>query len=278
MFENLTKSISDVFSKIRGKRVLSDKDIEESLLTIKEALLSADVSLEAANKFLEDAKSRALGKNKLEGVDPSNQFIADVNDTLISMIGEGESGLKLEPIEKTTITLLFGLQGSGKTTTSAKLAKYYKEKRRVLLVGLDAHRPAAMEQLSVLAKEVNVPCHIDAKEKKPYKILKKALAIAKKEQYNMILVDTAGRLEIDDEMMLELRRVVNTTNVTEKLLVVDSTAGQSVYDVAKSFQSNIGIDGVILTKFDSGVRGGAALSLKYATGSSVRFVGTGEHL
>ena len=278
MFENLTKSISGAFSKIRGKKVLSDKDIEESLLTIKEALLSADVSLEAANKFLEEAKSRALGKNKLEGVDPSNQFIADVNDTLISMIGEGESGLKLEPIEKTTITLLFGLQGSGKTTTSAKLAKYYKEKRRVLLVGLDVHRPAAMEQLSVLAKEINISCHIDTKEKKPYKILKKALAIAKKEQYNLILVDTAGRLEIDEEMMLELRRVVNTTNVTEKLLVVDSTAGQSVYDVAKSFQSNIGIDGVILTKFDSGVRGGAALSLKYATGSSVRFVGTGEHL
>ena len=242
MFENLTKSISGAFSKIRGKKVLSDKDIEESLLTIKEALLSADVSLEAANKFLEEAKSRALGKNKLEGVDPSNQFIADVNDTLISMIGEGESGLKLEPIEKTTIILLFGLQGSGKTTTSAKLAKYYKEKRRVLLVGLDVHRPAAMEQLSVLAKEINIPCHIDTKEKKPYKILKKALAIAKKEQYNLILVDTAGRLEIDEEMMLELRRVVNTTNVTEKLLVVDSTAGQSVYDVAKSFQSNIGID------------------------------------
>ncbi|MCZ9998514.1 hypothetical protein OFR28_09950 [Brachyspira hyodysenteriae] len=136
----------------------------------------------------------------------------------------------------------------------------------------------AMEQLAVLAREVGVPYHIDTKEKKAYKILKKALSIAKKEQYNMILVDTAGRLEIDEEMMLELRRVVNSANVTEKLLVVDSTAGQSVYDVAKSFQNNIGINGVILTKFDSGVRGGAALSLKYATGSSVRFVGVGEHL
>lgn len=135
-----------------------------------------------------------------------------------------------------------------------------------------------MEQLAVLAKEVGVPCHIDTKEKKPYKILKRAMSIAKKEQYNMIIVDTAGRLEIDEEMMLELRRVVNSVDVTEKLLVVDSTAGQSVFDVAKSFQSNIGINGVILTKFDSGVRGGAALSLRYATGSSVKFIGTGEHL
>lgn len=278
MFDNLTKSISNVFSKLRDKKVLSEKDIEDTLIGIKEALLSADVSLEAADKFLEEAKKRAIGKERLENVDPANQFVADVHDTLVSMIGEGESGLKLEPVEKTTVTLLFGLQGSGKTTTSAKLAKYYKDKRRVFLVSLDVHRPAAMEQLAVLAKEVGVPCHIDTKEKKPYKILKRAMSIAKKEQYNMIIVDTAGRLEIDEEMMLELRRVVNSVDVTEKLLVVDSTAGQSVFDVAKSFQSNIGINGVILTKFDSGVRGGAALSLRYATGSSVKFIGTGEHL
>ena len=278
MFDNLTKSISSVLSKIQGKKTLTEKDINDSLLTIKEALLSADVSLEAANKFLEEATQRAIGKEQLEGVDPANQFIADVHDTLVSMIGDGETGLKLEPVEKTTITLLFGLQGAGKTTTTAKLAKYYKEKRRVFLVGLDVHRPAAMEQLAVLAREVGVPYHIDTKEKKPYKILKKAMSIAKKEQYNMILVDTAGRLEIDEEMMLELRRVVNSVNVTEKILVVDSTAGQSVYDVAKSFQDNIGINGVILTKFDAGVRGGAALSLKYATGSSVRLIGTGEHI
>ncbi len=278
MFDNLTKSISNVLSKIQGKKTLTEKDINDSLLTIKEALLSADVSLEAANKFLEEATQRAIGKEQLEGVDPANQFIADVHDTLVSMIGDGETGLKLEAVEKTTITLLFGLQGAGKTTTAAKLAKYYKEKRRVFLVGLDVHRPAAMEQLAVLAREVGVPYHIDTKEKKPYKILKKALSIAKKEHYNMILVDTAGRLEIDEDMMLELRRVVNSADVTEKILVVDSTAGQSVYDVAKSFQDNIGINGVILTKFDAGVRGGAALSLKYATGSSVRLIGTGEHL
>ena len=278
MFGNLTSSISNVFSKIRGKKVLSEKDINDSLINIKEALLSADVSLDAANKFIEEASKRAIGKEKLENVDPTNQFIADVHDTLVNMIGEGESGIKLEPVEKNTVILLFGLQGSGKTTTSAKLAKYYKDKRRVMLVGLDVHRPAAMEQIAILAKDVGVAYHIDTKEKKAYKILKKALAIAKKEQYNMILVDTAGRLEIDEDMMLELRRVVNSTNVTEKILVVDSTAGQSVYDVARNFQDNIGIDGVILTKFDSGARGGAALSLKYATGSPVKFIGTGEHL
>lgn len=278
MFENLKKSISNVLSKIYGKKTLTEKDINDSLLTIKEALLSADVSLEVSNKFLEEATKKAIGKEKLEGVDPVNQFIADVHDTLISIIGDGEVGLKLEPIEKITITLLFGLQGSGKTTTSAKLANFYKEKRRVFLVGLDVHRPAAMEQLAILARTVGVPYHIDTKEKKPYKILKKAISIAKKEQYNMILVDTAGRLEIDKEMMLELRRIINTINITEKILVVDSTSGQSVYDVAKSFQDNIGINGVILTKFDAGVRGGAALSLKYATGSSVRLIGTGEHI
>lgn len=278
MFDGLTKSISSVFSKIRGKKVISDKEIADSLLTIKEALLSADVSIEAADNFIQEAKNRAVGKERIENVDAPSQFIADVHDTLVSMIGEGESGLKLLPPEKTTVTLLFGLQGSGKTTTAAKLAKFYKDKRRVMLVGLDIYRPAAMEQLSILAKEVGVFSYIDTKEKKAYKILKKAIAQAKKEQCNMILVDTAGRLEIDDEMMLELRRLVNTADVTEKILVVDSTAGQSVYDVAKSFQSNIGIDGVILTKFDSGVKGGAALSLRYATGSSVRFVGVGEHI
>ena len=157
MFGNLTKSISNVFSKIQGKKVLTDKDITDSLLTIKEALLSADVSLEAADKFLEEATNRAIGKEKLEGVEPANQFVADVHDTLVNMIGEGESGLKLEPVEK--------------TTTSAKLAKYYKDKRRVMLVGLDVHRPAAMEQLAVLAREVGVPYHIDTKEKKAYKIV-----------------------------------------------------------------------------------------------------------
>lgn len=278
MFDSLTKSISSVFSKIRGKRVLTDKEITDSLLTIKEALLLADVSTQAADKFIEEAKSRAIGKEKIEGVSADNQFIADVHETLVSMIGDGDVGFKLNPPEKQTVILLFGLQGSGKTTTAAKLAKHYKDKRRVMLVGLDIYRPAAMEQLQILAKDVGVFCYIDTKEKKAYKILKKAMHEAKKEHCDMIIVDTAGRLEIDDEMMLELRRLLNTVDITEKILVVDSTAGQSVYDTAKTFNSNIGIDGVILTKFDSGARGGAALSLKYATGSSVRFIGTGEHL
>jgi len=278
MFDNITKSVTSALSKIRGKRVITDKEITDTLLVIKEALLSADVSIDAAEKFIEDAKSKALGKELIEGVSADSQFIASVHDTLVEMIGEREGGLKLLPPEKQTVTLLFGLQGSGKTTTAAKLAKFYKDKRRVMLVGLDIYRPAAMEQLQTLAKQVGVFCYTDTKEKKAYKILKKAIVQAKKEHIDMMIVDTAGRLEIDEELMLELRRLLNTVNVTEKILVVDSTAGQSVYNVSKSFNDTIGIDGVILTKFDSGAKGGAALSLKYATGSEVRFIGTGEHI
>ena len=278
MFDNITKSVTSALSKIRGKKVITDKEITETLLVIKEALLSADVSIDAADKFIEDAKSKALGKELIEGVSADSQFIASVHDTLVEMIGEREGGLKLLAPEKQTVTLLFGLQGSGKTTTAAKLAKFYKDKRRVMLVGLDIYRPAAMEQLETLARQVGVLCYTDTKEKKAYKILKKAIVQAKKEHIDMMIVDTAGRLEIDDELMLELRRLLNTVNVTEKILVVDSTVGQSVYNVSKSFNDSIGIDGVILTKFDSGAKGGAALSLKYATGSEVRFIGTGEHI
>lgn len=278
MFDNLTKNITSALNAIRGKKVITEKEISDSLLKIREALLSADVSIEASEHFLNEAKNKALGSSVIEGVSASEQFIASVHETLSDMIGTGVSGLKLLEPEKLTITVLFGLQGSGKTTTAAKLAKFYKEKRRIMLVGLDVYRPAAMEQLEILAKSVGVFCTIDTKEKKPYKILKKALVNAKKEHCNMLIVDTAGRLEIDEEMMLELRRVLNSVDVTERLLVVDSTAGQSVYSVAKSFNDTLGTDGVILTKFDSGVRGGVALSLKYATGSDVRFIGTGEHI
>ena len=277
MFDALTTKLSDIFGRLGSRGVLKEKDIEEGLREIRLALLEADVSLSVVKEFMARVKEKALGEKVIKSIRPDQQLVKIVYDELIELLGGNSTELNFKAVPPAVI-LMVGLQGSGKTTTAAKLAKYYKDKRRVMLVGLDVHRPAAMEQLAVLAREVGVPYHIDTKEKKAYKILKKALAIAKKEQYNMILVDTAGRLEIDEDMMLELRRVVNSADVTEKLLVVDSTAGQSVYDVAKSFQSNIGINGVILTKFDSGVRGGAALSLRYATGSSVKFVGVGEHI
>lgn len=278
MFDSLTTSVSSVLSKFRGKKVVTEKEITDSLSVIREALLKADVSYEVADKFIEEAKGYAIGEERIEGVAADEQFIASVHKTLINLVGSEDKGLKLEPIEKQSVVLLFGLQGAGKTTSAAKLAKYYKDKRRVMLVGLDVHRPAAMEQLRVLAEQVGVQSYIDLKEKKPYKILKKALVVAKKEMCNLIIVDTAGRLEIDDEMMLELRRVQNTVKVHDKILVVDSTIGQSLFDVASAFKEAIGIDGVLLTKFDSDAKGGAALSLKYATGSDVRFIGTGEHL
>ena len=277
MFDTLTGTVSSVLSKIRGKKVITEKEITETLLVIKEALLKADVSYDVAQVFIEEAKKYALGQERIETVNADEQFIASVHKTLVNLIGSEDKGLKLEPIEKTSVVLLFGLQGAGKTTSAAKLARYYKSKRRVMLVGLDVHRPAAMEQLRVLADSIGVHSYIDTKEKKAYKILKKALVSAKKEMCNLVIVDTAGRLEIDDEMMLELRRIQNTVKVHDKILVVDSTIGQSLFDVATSFKNAIGIDGVLLTKFDSDVKGGAALSLKYATGSDVRFIGTGEH-
>lgn len=279
MFGELTNSISKVISGIRGKKRLSESQLKESVEKIEEALLKSDVNLEVAREFSKSVLERAVGQELIEGVAADEQFVAIVHDELVKMIGaEDEAKVNLLEKEKTSVVLLFGLQGSGKTTTAGKLAKYYKDERRVMLVGLDVHRPAAMDQLQVLADKVGVRCHIDKKEKKAHKILKKALFHAKKESMNLVIVDTAGRLEIDKTMMEELKRVNNMANPCERLLVVDSTIGQSVFDVAKSFKENVGISGVILTKFDSDSKGGAALSLRYATETFIKFVGTGEHI
>lgn len=280
MLEGLTKSITGALAALGGKKRLTEKQLTDAVALIKDALIASDVNAEVAEKFTAAVLKRAVGTDVLEGVDPGQQFIAIVHEELVAMIGGADErpGLTLLPDEKLSIVLLFGLQGSGKTTTAAKLASHYKKSKRVMLVGLDIHRPAAMEQLATLAEQAGVRCHTEKQEDKAHKILKKALFVAKKETINLLIVDTAGRLELDDAMMQELKRVANTVESTEKLLVVDSTAGQSVFNTAKAFRDAVGITGVIMTKYDSDAKGGSALSLKYATGTRVKFIGTGEHL
>ncbi|MBI4977643.1 MAG: signal recognition particle protein [Spirochaetes bacterium] len=278
MLETLTKNITDALSRIRGKKRLNEKQLDETVALINDALIRSDVAQDVAEAFTKAVAKRAHGKEVLEGVNADEQFIAIVHEELVRIIGEGNASLALLPDEKLSVVLLCGLQGSGKTTSAAKIGNYFKKTRRVMLVGLDVYRPAAMEQLETLAAQAGIRCHVEKKEDKPHKILKKALFIAKKESINLMIVDTAGRLEIDEAMMAELKRVANSVDPVEKLLVMDATAGQSVYGVAKQFADAVGITGVVLTKYDSDAKGGAALSLRYATGTPVKFVGTGEHM
>lgn len=279
MFDALSKNVVSALSKLRGKKRLGEGELRQCALSLKEALIDADVTVEVAQSFMDSVLKRSVGADAIEGVNADEQFVAIVNDELINLMGGGkDASVRLNPTEKISVILLFGLQGAGKTTTAGKLAEYYKKERKVLLVGTDVHRPAAMDQLEVLAKNASVACHVDKKEKQAHKILKKALFIAKKESYNLVIVDTAGRLEVDNAMMQELNRLSKMSEPVEKLLVVDSTIGQSVFDIARVFKEHIGISGVILTKFDSDAKGGAALSLRYATDTFVKFVGVGEHL
>ncbi|MCR4790914.1 MAG: signal recognition particle protein [Treponemataceae bacterium] len=278
MLEKITNTFTDIFKKMGGKSTITEKNIEEAVEQIKIALLEADVNLRVVRRFVNSTIEEAKGEKVLRSVDPGQQFIKIVNDKLVALLGDEKKDLQLKGPDTLSIILFAGLQGAGKTTASAKLAaRLKKEGRSPCLVACDLVRPAAIEQLSVLGEKIGVPVYKED-TKDAVKVAKNAVTYAKKNGCNTLIVDTAGRLQIDQEMMAEIAAVKKALNPDEMILVADSMTGQSAVDVAKSFDEALGITGVILTKFDSDARGGAALSLKSVTGKPILFIGTGEKI
>jgi signal recognition particle subunit SRP54 len=279
MLDKLTQKVSDALRVISGKAAITEKNIDDAVEAIKMALLEADVNLRVVRRFVNSTIEEARGEKVLRAVNPGQQFVKIVHDKLVSYLGgdEQSQGLKLKGPDTLSTVLMLGLQGSGKTTSSAKLAlRLKKEGRKPLLVACDLLRPAAVEQLSVLGAQIDVPVYREEGAKDPLTVYKGALAFARKNLADTMIIDTTGRLQIDEPMMEELRRLKDAARPDELLLVADSMTGQSAVDIAKTFDEKIGLTGVILTKFDSDTRGGAALSLKTVTGKALKFVGTGE--
>ena len=276
MLEKITNTFSDVFKKISGKASISEKNIEDAVEEIKMALLEADVNLRVIRRFVNSTIDEAKGEKVLRSVNPGEQFIKIVHDKIVSLLGDSKQDLQLKGPDTQSIILFLGLQGSGKTTSAAKLALRLKnEGRKPLLVACDLVRPAAIEQLSVLAEKISVPIYKE-ETKDALKVAKNAITYAKKNALNTIIVDTAGRMQVDEGLMDEIKALKKLLNPDETILVADSMTGQTAVDVAKAFDEALSLSGVILTKFDSDARGGAALSLKSITGKPILFIGTGE--
>ena len=277
MFDKLTQKLSDAFRVISGKSTITEKNIDEAVETIKMALLEADVNLRVVRRFINATIEEAKGEKVLRSIDPGQQFIKIVHDKLVSFLGDTRQDLRLKGPDNLSTILMLGLQGSGKTTSSVKLAlRLKKEGRKPLLVACDLVRPAAMEQLVVLGKQIDVPVYKEDGAQDSVKVYKEAVLFARKNMIDTMIIDTTGRLQIDEIMMTELARLKTVSNPDELLLVADSMTGQSAVDIAKTFDEKIGLTGVVLTKFDSDTRGGAALSLKTITGKPLKFVGIGE--
>ena len=278
MLEKITNTFSDIVRTIAGKSSITEKNIEEYVEKIKIALLEADVNLRVVRRFVNSTIEEAKGEKVLRSVDPGQQFVKIVNDKIVALLGDTKQDLKLKGVDTQSVILFLGLQGSGKTTSAAKLAhRLQKNGRKPLLVACDLVRPAAVEQLCVLGEKNNIPVYKED-SKDAVKVAKNSLNYAKKNGMDVIIVDTAGRLQIDDAMMKEICDIKKALNPDEVLLVADSMTGQSAVDVAKTFDEQLGLTGVILTKFDSDARGGAALSLKSVTGKPILFTGTGEKI
>jgi signal recognition particle subunit SRP54 len=280
MFDKLTNKVQDALKFVQGKSAISEKNIQDAVELIKSALLEADVNLRVVRRFVNSTIEEATGEKVLRSVNPGQQFIKIVHDKLVSYLGDTNQDLALRGPDTLSVILMLGLQGSGKTTSAAKLAlRLKKSGRRPMLAACDLVRPAAAEQLAVLAGEIDVPIHRAADATaSALSVFKSAKTLAEKNMCDTLIVDTAGRLQIDEEMMAELVRLRDAAKPVECLLVADSMTGQAAADIAKTFDEKIGLTGVILTKFDSDTRGGAALSLKTVTGKPLKFIGTGEKL
>jgi len=277
MLEKISQKFGDVVRTIAGKSAISEKNVEEAVEQIKLALLEADVNLRVVRRFVNSTLEEAKGEKVLRSVQPGQQFVKIVHDKMVALLGEGRQDLVLKGRDTTSVILLLGLQGSGKTTSASKLAFRMKgEGRKVLLAACDLVRPAAVEQLSVLGAQIGVDVYKEEGAKDPVKVASAALAKARRELYDLLIVDTTGRLEVDEAMMAELVRVRDAVKPDESLLVADAMTGQAAADIAKAFDEKVGVTGVVLSKFDSDARGGAALSLKSVTGKSVKFVGVSE--
>ncbi|MDO4189101.1 MAG: signal recognition particle protein [Lachnospiraceae bacterium] len=278
-FEGLTDKLQNVFKNLRGKGRLSEEDVKLALKEVKMALLEADVNFKVVKQFVKSVEERAIGQDVMNGLNPGQMVIKIVNEEMTSLMGSETVEIKLEAGQAKTIIMMCGLQGAGKTTTTAKIAGKLKLKgKKCLLVACDVYRPAAVKQLQVNGEKQEVDVFAMEDSKDPVAIAKAALAHAEKNGHNVIILDTAGRLQIDDDMMNELISIKEALSVHQTLLVVDAMTGQEAVNVAKTFDEKISIDGVVLTKLDGDARGGAALSIKAVTGKPILYVGMGEKL
>ncbi len=277
-FESLSGKLQGVINKLKGKSRVTEDDVKEITREVKLALLEADVNYKIVKDFTSKISEKALGQDVLKSLTPGQQVIKIVHDELVSLLGEDESALNISP-NPPTIIMMAGLQGSGKTTMAGKLANMLRKKgKNPLLVACDVYRPAAIDQLEVLGRQLNIPVFSDKDSKDVVSIATRALKEANSKLNDVVIVDTAGRLHIDEELMEELKRLKATIKPHEILLVVDSMTGQDAVNVAQSFNEQLGIDGVALTKLDGDTRGGAALSVKAITGKPIKFSGTGEKM
>lgn len=279
MFDKLSNGFSHLLKNLSGKGTISEKNIESALEDVKNQLIEADVNVRVVRRLISRVREEALGVKVLGSLSPYEQFIKIVNDKLVTLLGEGETELNLRNPSEVSVILMLGLQGVGKTTSSAKLASFLKKKgRKPLLVACDLVRPAAREQLKILGQQIDVPVYSPEGQTDTAKIAKEALKEAKAHMCNVVIIDTAGRLEIDESLMDELAKLKKAVNPDESLLVVDAMMGQNALNVAQSFEEKIGFSGVIVSKADSDTRGGVILSLKEMTGKPVKFLGVGEKI
>ena len=278
-FDSLTDKLNNIFKNLRGKGRLSEADVKSALREVKMALLEADVNFRVVKNFVKSIEERAVGEDVMNGLNPAQMVIKIVNEELISLMGSETTEIKLLPGGQMTVIMMVGLQGAGKTTTAAKLAGKMKSKgRKPLLAALDIYRPAAIKQLQVNGEKVGVDVFTLGSDHKPAEIAKAAMEHARKNGENVVFLDTAGRLQIDESMMQELSDIKEAVEVTDTILVVDAMTGQEAVNVAKTFDDKVGVDGVILSKMDGDTRGGAALSIKAVTGRPILYCGMGEKL
>ena len=278
-FDSLTEKLQNVFRNLRSKGRLTEDDVKAALREVKMALLEADVNFKVVKKFVKDVQERAVGQDVMNGLNPGQMVIKIVNEELVKLMGSETTEIKLQPGSAITVIMMAGLQGAGKTTTTAKLAGKYKLKgKKPLLVACDVYRPAAIKQLQINGEKQGVEVFSMGDKNRPADIAKAALAHAQKNGNNIVILDTAGRLHIDEDMMAELQQIKEAVEVHQTILVVDAMTGQDAVNVAESFHNKIGIDGVIVTKLDGDTRGGAALSVKQVTGKPIKYASVGEKL
>ncbi len=278
-FESLSDKLQDIFKNLRGKGKITEADVKVAMKEVKMALLEADVNFRVVKQFVKTVEERAIGEEVMSGLNPGQMVIKIVNEEMTRLMGSETTELQLQPGQAKTVIMICGLQGAGKTTTTAKIAGKLKLKgKKPLLVACDIYRPAAIEQLQINGQKQEVEVFSMGTDHKPVEIAKEALAYAEKNGHNVIILDTAGRLHIDEDMMQELIRIKENVEVHQTLLVVDAMTGQDAVNVAKEFDEKIGVTGIILSKMDGDTRGGAALSVKAVTGKPILYVGMGEKL
>jgi len=278
MFEALSNKLESIFKRLKGKGLLKEEDVELALKEIRLALLEADVNFKVVKDFVQKVKEKSVGREVLESLTPGQQVIKIVNDELCDLLGRTNSRIQLSP-NPPTVIMMVGLHGSGKTTTAAKLARNFrKEGRRPMLVAADLQRPAAIDQLVTLGSQIDVPVFFSKEIKNPVVLCEESIKKSRLDAQYVVIIDTAGRLHIEESLMNELKKIKETVSPKEVLLIADAMTGQDAVNIARNFDEQVGIDGIILTKMDGDARGGAALSMRAVTGKPIKFIGVGEKI